>query len=100
MGHQGSVERKVQAIEYLDGRIIRRVKEALDASKEDYRMLIMPDHPTPIEVRTHTNEPVPYLLYDSTKEQEHDWQYSEKCAEDSGIERMHGHELIDYLFRD
>ena len=100
MGHQGSVERKVQAIEYLDGRIIRRVKEALDASKEDYRMLIMPDHPTPIEVRTHTHEPVPYLLYDSTKEQEHDWQYSEKCAEDSGIERMHGHELIDYLFRD
>ncbi len=100
MGHQGSVERKVQAIEYLDERIIRRVKEALDASKEDYRMLIMPDHPTPIEVRTHTNEPVPYLLYDSTKEQEHDWQYSEKCAEDSGIRRMHGHELIDYLFRD
>ncbi len=100
MGHQGSVERKVQAIEYLDERIIRRVKEALDASKEDYRMLVMPDHPTPIEVRTHTNEPVPYLLYDSTKEQEHDWQYSEKCAEGSGIRRMHGHELIDYLFRD
>ncbi len=100
MGHQGSVERKVQAIEYLDERIIRRVKEALDASKEDYRMLVMPDHPTPIEVRTHTNEPVPYLLYDSAKEQEHDWQYSEKCAEDSGIRRMHGHELIDYLFRD
>lgn len=100
MGHQGSVERKVQAIEYLDERIIHRVKEALDASKEDYRMLIMPDHPTPIEVRTHTNEPVPYLLYDNTKEQEHDWQYSEKCAENSGIRRMHGHELIDYLFRD
>lgn len=99
MGHQGSVERKVQAIEYLDQRVIRRVKEALDASKEDYRMLVMPDHPTPIEVRTHTNEPVPYLLYDSTKEQDHDWQYSEKCAENSGIRRMHGHELIDYLFR-
>ncbi len=55
MGHQGSVERKVQAIEYLDDRIIRNVKEALDASGEAYRMLILPDHPTPIEVRTHTN---------------------------------------------
>lgn len=100
MGHQGSAERKVQAIEYLDERIIRRVKEALEASGEDYRMLILPDHPTPVEVRTHTNEPVPYLLYDSTSEQEHDWQYSEKCAKNSGIDRPLGHELIDYLFRD
>lgn len=99
MGHQGSAERKVQAIEYLDGRIIRLVKEAMDASGEDYRMLILPDHPTPVEVRTHTNEPVPYLLYDSTDEQTHDWQYSEKCAEGSGIDRPLGHELIDYLFR-
>ena len=98
MGHQGSVERKIQAIEYLDERIIRYVKEALDASGEDYRMLILPDHPTPIEIRTHSSEPVPYLLYDSTKKQDNDWQYSEKCAADGGIYRPLGHELIDYLF--
>ena len=100
MGHQGSVERKVEAIEYLDGRIIRYVKDAMDASGEDYRMLILPDHPTPIEVRTHTSEPVPYLLYDSTKLQEKDWQYSEQCAAEGGIYHPLGHELIDYLFRD
>ena len=99
MGHQGSVERKVQAIEYLDERVIRYVKEAMDASGEEYRMLVLPDHPTPIEVRTHTSEPVPYLLYDSTKVQEHEWQYSEKCAADGGIYHPLGHELIDYLFR-
>ena len=98
MGHQGSVERKVQAIEYLDERIIRYVKEAMDASGEDYRMLILPDHPTPIEVRTHTSEPVPYLLYDSTNKQAKDWQYSEKCAADGGICHPQGHQLIDYLF--
>lgn len=98
MGHQGSVERKVQAIEYLDERIIRYVKEAMDQSGEDYRMLILPDHPTPIEVRTHTSEPVPYLLYDSTKLQDNDWQYSEKCAAEGGIYHPQGHELIDYLF--
>ena len=98
MGHQGSVERKIQAIEYLDERIIRYVKEAMDASGEDYRMLILPDHPTPIEVRTHTSEPVPYLLYDSTNLQEKDWEYSEKCAEAGGIFHPLGHELIDYLF--
>ena len=98
MSHQGSVERKIQAIEYLDERIIRYVKEAMDASGEDYRMLILPDHPTPIEIRTHSSEPVPYLLYDSTKKQDNDWQYSEKCAADGGIYRPLGHELIDYLF--
>jgi 2,3-bisphosphoglycerate-independent phosphoglycerate mutase len=100
MGHQGSVERKIQAIEYLDERIIRYVKEAMDASGEDYRMMILPDHPTPIEVRTHTSEPVPYLLYDSTKPQENSWKYSEKCAAAGGIYHAAGHELIDYLFRD
>lgn len=99
MGHQGSAERKVQSIEYLDGRLIRRVWEALAASGEDYRILILPDHPTPIEVRTHTAEPVPYLLYDSTGEQEHSWEYSEKTAVMSGIDRQRGYELIDYLFR-
>ena len=99
MGHQGSAERKVQAIEYLDERVIRYVKEAMDASGEDYRMLILPDHPTPIEVRTHTSEAVPYLLYDNTRVQEHDWQYSEKCAADGGIYHPLGYELIDYLFK-
>ena len=98
MGHQGSVERKVQAIEYLDERIIRYVKEAMDASGEDYRMLILPDHPTPIEVRTHTSEPVPYLLYDSTAKQDNQWSYTEKCAKAGGIYHAQGHELIDYLF--
>ncbi|MCD7767072.1 MAG: cofactor-independent phosphoglycerate mutase [Lachnospiraceae bacterium] len=67
MGHQGSLERKLQAIENLDQRIIRIVKEQMDASGEPYRMLVMPDHPTPICIRTHTADPIPYLLYDSTK---------------------------------
>jgi len=65
MGHQGSYERKVQAIENLDQRVIKPVVEQMDASGEAYRLLILPDHPTPIRVRTHTSESVPYLLYDS-----------------------------------
>lgn len=99
MGHQGSAPKKVQAIEYLDQRLIRIVKEAMDSSGEAYRMLVLPDHPTPVEVRTHTNEPVPYLLYDSTKKLVRDQRYNEKCAEQSGIYRPLGHELIEYLFR-
>lgn len=98
MGHQGSTERKVQAIEYLDQRVIRRVREQLDASGEPYRMLVMPDHPTPIRVRTHTADPVPYLLYDSTHPLERDWVYNEAQAEKSGILLQEGFRLIERLF--
>ena len=98
MGHQGSVEKKIQAIEYLDQRLIRLVKEGLDASGQDYRMLILPDHPTPIKVRTHVAEPVPYLLYDSTALQKHGWRYNEKEAAESGNTVAHGWDMMKYLF--
>lgn len=98
MGHQGSVEKKIKAIEYLDERLIRLVKEGLDKSGEDYRMLILPDHPTPIKVRTHVAEPVPYLLYDSSAPQEHTWHYNEKEAAMMGKKIAHGWDMMNYLF--
>lgn len=98
MGHQGSTEKKIQAIEYLDERVIRLVKEGLDASGEEYRMLILPDHPTPIKVRTHVAEPVPYLLYDSSVPEDHSWSYNEKEATESGNRIAHGWDLMRYLF--
>lgn len=98
MGHQGSVEKKVQAIEYLDSRVIKPVKEQLDASGEDYRMLVLPDHPTPICVRTHTSDPVPYMLYDSTKPENHTWDYNEADAMAGGIDIPHGWDLMARLF--
>ena len=98
MGHQGSVERKVKAIEYLDSRVIKPVKEGLEAAGEDFRMLVLPDHPTPICMRTHSSDSVPYLLYDSTDLQQHDWKYNEADGESSGNYVACGHEIIDYLF--
>ena len=98
MGHQGSVEKKIRSIEYLDQRLIRLVKEGLDASGEDYRMLILPDHPTPIKVRTHVAEPVPYLLYDSTALGDHTWHYNEEEAAKSGNTVAHGWDMMKYLF--
>ena len=99
MGHQGSVERKVKAIEYLDEKVIRPVKEAMDASGEDYRMLILPDHPTPIACRTHTSDPIPYLLYDSTDQgmKTEQAQYNEKQAAAGGIMVSEGYRLIEKL---
>ena len=98
MGHQGSVERKVQAIEYLDERIIAPVVNNLKEKEVDFRILILPDHPTPIRVRTHTAGNVPYLLYDSTLERNEDWSYNEKDALNSGNLVEKGHTLIDKLF--
>lgn len=98
MGHQGSISKKIQSIEYLDNRLIRLIKEGLDAAGEDYRMLILPDHPTPIEVRTHVAEPVPYLLYDSTAPRSHNWCYNEKEAAESGNRVEHGWDMMKYLF--
>lgn len=100
MGHQGSVERKIQAIEYLDQRVIRLVKEQMDASGQEYRLLVLPDHPTPIRVRTHTADPVPYLLYDSTAPLERQWKYSEREARESGIDRKKGYEMMGWLLRE
>lgn len=97
MGHQGSLERKLQAIENLDQRIIRIVKERMDASGEAYRMLVLPDHPTPLRIRTHTGDPVPYLLYDSTKKLGDGRLYCEKTAAQSGILRPEGYKMMDLL---
>ncbi len=98
MGHQGSVEKKVQAIEYLDSRVIAPLVESLKAKNVDFRMLVLPDHPTPIRVRTHTADNVPYMLYDSTAEQSNAWNYNEKEGRESGNYIAKGHEIIDYLF--
>ena len=98
MGHQGSPEKKVKAIEYLDTRVIKRLTEALDAKNVDYRMLVLPDHPTPCRVRTHTADNVPFLLYDSTNPVNSSLDYSEKCGRESGVLIAQGHKLIDHLF--
>lgn len=98
MGHQGSVERKIQAIEYLDEKIIAPLVKNLKEKEIDFRILILPDHPTPVRVRTHTADDVPYLLYDSTLEREEKWSYNEQAASDSGNFVDKGHTLIDKLF--
>lgn len=100
MGHQGSVERKIKAIENIDAGILSRVTEKMDASGEDYRLLVLPDHPTPISTRTHSSSPVPYMLYDSTKEIKKNWHYNEKEAKKSGNYLDTGYQLINSLLEE
>ena len=99
MGHQGLVEEKVTSIEYLDSRVIAPVKQALEAAGEPFRMLILPDHPTPIRVRTHTAQPVPYVLYDSTCQRKAVARYTEAEAAATGIYEPDGYKLMERFLK-
>lgn len=99
MGHQGSVKNKVKAIEFLDDQVIRVVAEELKKRGEDFRMLIGPDHPTPISIRTHSKDPIPFMIYDSTKEQKGQKEYSEEAARSTGIVLEHGYDLMGRLLQ-
>jgi len=94
MAHQGLAAEKVQAIEYLDSRIVAPIVNAMEAAGEAYRILILPDHPNPVCYRTHTPDPVPYLLYDSTKKNGCGRAYSERAGSESGIFEPEGHKLL------
>ena len=100
MGHQGLVNEKIQAIEKLDKHVVKVLVEELDKSGEDYRILILPDHPTPIRIRTHSSGPVPYLLYDNRKKLGGQDNYSEETARVSGLVWKEGYQLIDHLLED
>lgn len=97
MGHQGLLKEKIQAIENIDRYVVKPLVEQMNESGEPYRILILPDHPTPIRVRTHTTDPIPYLLYDSTKDLGSAEAYSEKTGIESGILKEEGYRLMDEL---
>ena len=99
MAHQGLTMEKVESIEYLDSRIVAPVKAALDAAGESYRFLILPDHPNLLRLRTHTADPVPYILYDSTKVQKKIAHYGERDAAATGIFEPQGHKLMERLLQ-
>ena len=96
MGHQGSYERKIKAIEYIDRRLISPILEGLKGT--DFRMLVMPDHPTPVAIRTHTSDAVPFMIYDSRKHLHTGLGYNEKDASGTGLMVSPGFETINLLF--
>ncbi len=79
-GHHGDIPGKIAAIEKVD-EALGELKEFLDSTGEDYKIAVLPDHPTPIEVRTHTSSPVPYMIYDSRKPVDSGLKYNEKDAQ-------------------
>jgi 2,3-bisphosphoglycerate-independent phosphoglycerate mutase len=95
-GHRAEIEHKVTAVERIDAEIIGPLLEAFDKSGAPFRLLVTPDHPTPLNVRTHTGNPVPFLIYDSGDKLEKPTQtYDEEGAAKTGLYLPKGHLLMD-----
>lgn len=92
--HEGNLKLKIKAIEYFDKRLIGRVLENLENIEEKVKIAVLPDHYTPISVRTHTREPVPVLVYEPGKENDNINEYNEKTAEKGSLGLMQGDEFI------
>ena len=96
-GHQGDVKHKIYSIEQIDEKVVAPLCAGLRKAGEKFRMLICPDHPTPIAVRTHVSDPVPYLLYDSGKRGAGAPAYDEDSAAQTGVFVEMGWELMKKL---
>ena len=97
-GHRHEIDNKVKAIEIIDEKILKPI---LEASKDfgDFKIMILPDHPTPLDVCTHTSDSVPFLIYDSTKEAEGVETFTEETASSTGIFVEEGHTIMEKFIR-
>lgn len=99
-GHRHEVENKVKSIELIDEKVVGFLINELKKENVDFRMMILPDHPTPLCLRTHTRDAVPYLIYDSTIEVGNGIdKFTEKNAAASNIFINEGYTLINHLIK-
>lgn len=97
-GHRHEIGNKVRAIELIDEKVAGPIINEMKKRQVDFSVMILPDHPTPLSLRTHTSEPVPYLVYRSGRETESGAKYDETYAMNSGRFISEGHLLLDYFF--
>ncbi len=96
-GHRFETENKVKSIEIIDEKVLSPILEAFKG--EDIKILICPDHPTPLSIGTHTNAPVPYIIYDSRKKQNGVETFDEEHCEKTGVFFQKGHELMKHFLQ-
>ena len=99
-GHRAETNNKVLAIEQIDSKILAPVYEYLVASDEPFKIMVLPDHPTPIRIRTHSIDPVPFFMYSSEKEHSGADSFSEAAASKTGVYIPEGHTLMELLTSD
>ncbi len=99
-GHRAETENKVLSVELIDEKILKPVYEYLVSTGEAFKVLILPDHPTPIRARTHTIDPVPFMIYDSKKAQDGVAVFSEETASAKNNYIPNGYTLMELLVKD
>lgn len=96
-GHRGEWDIKPVAISKISELILRPVYEYLAGCGEDFRIMVLPDHPTPLEIRTHSSEPVPYFIYDSRRDERGVDRFTEAACEAENDYLANGYLLLDKL---
>lgn len=95
-GHRHEIENKVKSIELIDEKVVSYIVDELKNRNIDFKMLILPDHPTPLALRTHTRDGVPYMIYDSTNEVENSFDsFTEENSSASGVVVEKGYKLME-----
>ncbi len=95
-GHAGDIQEKILAIERIDKRILGKLLEELP-SLGDYAIAILPDHPTPIDIRTHTSDPIPYAMYSPGCEADETESYNEVAVSDGSNVLMEGYQFLKFF---
>lgn len=99
-GHRGETENKIKAISYIDEKVLAPLVKYVEQTGEDYRILVCPDHPTPLSIQTHTSDPVPYLLFRSDAPQNSGITvFDEANAKQTGNYIEEGHTLMSRLLQ-
>lgn len=99
--HQGDFSEKIRAMELIDREVVGYIERAMNKSGEDYRLMVISDHPTPVSIRTHSSDPVPFLIYDSTRKDSESPSvsgFTELSAAASGLHFEEGFRLVDHFF--
>lgn len=94
-GHHGDLEGKIKSIELIDEKVVGPVVEYLKSTGEDFKVLITPDHPTPISLKTHVRDAIPFCIYDSRNEKDSGAVYNETNATASGLYIEPGYLLME-----
>ena len=98
-GHRGEVDNKVRAIELIDEKVISPLLEGLE-QYYDYKLMVLPDHATPLSTKTHSSDPVPYVIFQKSRQQlTANTGYDEVSAKNSGIHQESGPALLSRFLK-
>ncbi len=98
-GHEGNADLKVKTIEYLDNRVVKTIFDELQKWDEEVSIAILPDHPTPCALRTHTSNPVPFIIYKKGNPKDNVEIYDEFSAQKGSLGFLKGDEFIKYFLK-